>query len=129
MRRLTTLLATVVAGMIGCLTGSCQNTFQSLDNASFSQLLEKGDVQLVDVRTPEEFAQGHIPEAVNIDVSAADFMDRCTGELDKDRTVAVYCRSGRRSKTAAKALSKAGFKVVELDGGYISWDGPKTGTH
>ena len=46
--------------------------------------------------------------------------------LDKKRTVAVYCRSGRRSKNAAGQLVKEGFKVVELEGGFLGWDGPST---
>lgn len=125
MRRFTTLLATALASILGCSSTACQTPFRSLDAAEFAQLLESPGVQLVDVRTPEEFAAGHIPGAVNIDVYADDFLAQCLDTLDKDRELAVYCRSGRRSKEAAGKLSKAGFKVSELDGGFISWTGPR----
>ena len=83
-------------------------------------------MQLVDVRTPEEFAEGHIPDALNINVMDENFIDLAISSLDRKRAVAVYCRSGRRSKTAAGELAKEGFKVVELEGGFLGWNGPKT---
>ena len=96
--------------------------FESMNNAEFARILAEPGVQVVDVRTPGEFAEGHIPGAVNIDVRGADF-DRRIRTLDRDRPVAVYCRSGSRSKVAASTLSEAGFKVFDLDRGIINWDG------
>ena len=55
-----------------------------------------------------------------------DFIDLAISSLDRKRTVAVYCRSGRLSKTAAGELAKEGFKVVELEGGFLGWNGSKT---
>ena len=103
---------------------SCNNNgkFTSMDIEAFGRAISKPDVQLVDVRTPAEYDHGHIPGAINIDVSAADFAQKIL-TLDPKHTVAVYCRSGRRSKSAAETLAKAGFKVVELNSGIISWRG------
>ena len=87
--------------------------------------ISDSNVQLVDVRTAEEFADGHIPGAVNIDVKRDDFDELAAAGLDSGRPVAVYCRSGARSKVAAKRLAGKGFTVYELDNGFMNWDGPK----
>lgn len=87
----------------------------------FSRTIADSAVQLVDVRTAEEFTQGTIPGSVNIDVNSGDFGVTADSLLDKNRTVAIFCRSGRRSKKAAEILSLNGFNVVELDKGYNSW--------
>lgn len=78
-------------------------------------------VQLLDVRTPEEYAEGHINGATNINVQSDNFREMAVRELSKDSTVLVYCRSGRRSLTAAEILIKLGYKVVNLKGGIIDW--------
>lgn len=113
-----TLLAMVTA-MVGC--GSAQN-FVSVDADDFAKAIAEKGVQLVDSRTAEEYQAGHIPGAINVDVNSADF-DKKISTLKKNSVVAVYCRSGRRSKIAAKRISQQGFKVVELDGGILSWRG------
>jgi rhodanese-related sulfurtransferase len=77
---------------------------------------------LVDVRTAKEYSEGHIPGAMNIDVNAPDFEEKIK-VLDKKENVAIYCRSGRRSKIAAEKMTAAGFKVIELNTGFLSWDG------
>ncbi|MCW4468896.1 rhodanese-like domain-containing protein [Flavobacterium sp. MFBS3-15] len=83
----------------------------------------KDTVQLIDVRTPAEFKQGHIEGAMNIDVNSADF-EKNIQWLDKDKPVYIYCRSGQRSYTAAKRMEKAGFKVLyDVKGGILSWNG------
>ena len=76
----------------------------------------------IDVRTPEEFSEGHIPGAINIDVKGEGF-DEKVAQLDKSQPVAIYCRSGRRSKLAAERMANAGFKVTELSEGILSWKG------
>ena len=100
--------------------------FESMDNAEFAAIIADTTVQLVDVRTPAEFAAGHIPEAVNIDVRGENFESQAQSTLDKERPVAVYCRSGARSKTAARALTEKGFRVYELNKGFMNWNGPRT---
>ncbi len=72
---------------------------------------------LIDVRTPEEFAEGHIAGAVNIPV---DQIGARLSEIPQDQTVVVYCRSGNRSATAAAELAASGYTVYDL-GGIISW--------
>jgi rhodanese-related sulfurtransferase len=74
------------------------------------------DRTIIDVRTPGEFAAGHLDGAVNIDVQAADFGDRIA-ELDPDGAYLVYCRSGRRSAIAAEQMAEAGFTDIADAGG------------
>ncbi len=76
---------------------------------------------LLDVRRPEEFAQGHLPGAVNMDISDPGFAQR-VATLDSKRPAYVYCRSGARSAKAAKELGIAGFsQVFNLAGGMLDW--------
>ena len=79
------------------------------------------DETLPDVRTAEEYADGHIENTLNIDVLKDDFQEKALITLPKDKTIAVNCRSGKRSKNAAKILVKNGYKVIELDEGYNGW--------
>lgn len=79
---------------------------------------EMETVILVDVRTPEEYAAGHLDNALNINWYDADFADQI-GKIDKDNTIYVYCKKGGRSAKAAQMLDSLGFKaVVDLEGGY-----------
>ena len=111
------MLATLAA-LVGC--GA--QKFTTLSPDSFEESIKDADIQLVDVRTAEEYAEQHIPGAVNIDVYADDFVNQCLDRLDKERPVAVYCRTGRRSASAAEQLRKAGFKkVLNLEGGIVGW--------
>ena len=87
----------------------------------FADSIDNPGVQLVDVRTPEEYAAGNIPGSVNIDVLTGKFGETASALLDRAYTVAVYCRSGNRSKNAAQVLSMMGYNVVELNGGYNEW--------
>ena len=96
--------------------------FVSVDADTFALEIVKDNVQLLDVRTAEEFAQGRIPSAINMDVNAENF-DEMIKSLDKNKTVALYCRSGRRSKIAAEKVAKAGYHVIELNEGILSWKG------
>ena len=99
-----------------------QTEFKSVDIKEFKIEIAKSDVQIVDVRTVKEYSEGHIPGAMNIDVNAPDFEEKIK-VLDKKENVAIYCRSGRRSKMAANKLTAAGYKVIELNTGFLSWDG------
>ena len=81
-------------------------------------LSENGRLVLVDVRTPQEYAGGHISGAVNIPV---DELRSRLGELPHDREVAVYCQMGQRGYLAVRILAQAGFKVVNLGGGYKTY--------
>jgi rhodanese-related sulfurtransferase len=72
---------------------------------------------VIDVRKPEEYAEGHVARAVNIDVEAADF-DEQIADLAKDAPYLLYCRSGRRSAIAADLMTKAGFTDIVDAGGF-----------
>lgn len=96
--------------------------FESFAPAEFEKRLkEDASIQLVDVRRPDEFAAGHIDRAVLINVQDSTFMAKADSLLDKSKPVAVYCRSGKRSKDAATKLAKEGYQVYELDSGYLGW--------
>lgn len=80
------------------------------------------DIQLVDVRRPNEHREGHIEGALNIDFLEEDFARQMERQLDKNKPVMLYCRSGRRSAQAAEQLKALGFKqVYDLEGGFLEW--------
>ena len=96
--------------------------FKSVAVQEFANIIaDTTTVILVDVRTAEEYGSGHIENALNIDVKQDDFEKNAINMLPKDKTIAVYCRSGRRSKKAAEILSQNGYNVIELDSGYTGW--------
>lgn len=115
-------IAALVVAAIFVLSACKKSTFVSVDAVRFAEEITRKGVQIVDVRTAAEFADGHIPGAVNIDVNSPDFAQQIA-KLNTSKTVALYCRSGRRSKIAAEKVTAAGYKVVELDGGILSWRG------
>ena len=84
-------------------------------------LIKDNKIQLVDVRTVAEYSEGHIPGSLNINVMDENFAAAVDELLQKDQPVAVYCKSGRRSRNAAKLLVKKGFKVYNLDKGILNW--------
>ena len=96
--------------------------FKSVAVQEFANIIsDTTTIILVDVRTAEEYGSGHIENALNIDVKQDDFEETAIKTLPKNKTIAVYCRSGRRSKKAAEILSQNGYKVIELDSGYTGW--------
>ena len=96
--------------------------FESITPQEFSELISSQEVVLVDVRTPQEYDSGHIPGTMhNIDVKDESFVFKANALLSKDVPVAIYCRSGNRSKTAAELLAKEGYKVYELATGFKGW--------
>jgi phage shock protein E len=119
-KRLLALLAMLVAGALlvtGCSSTSTGGAVQTVDPQSFLTTAAQPGTTVIDVRTPAEFAAGHVDGAVNIDVEGATFQADI-GTLDKNGTYAVYCHSGRRSALATDAMSQAGFtNVYNLNGG------------
>lgn len=100
-------------------------TFRKITRITPLELKEaiKGNksLQLIDVRTPQEYKSGYIQPAKNIDVHSSNFIEKMS-KLDKSKPVYVYCRSGMRSNKASKQLVKAGFEeVLDLKGGYMAW--------
>lgn len=102
---------------------SCSaKSFQNIEVAEFSELISDSNVQLVDVRTPAEFAVEHLENALLIDFRSADFDSVCAETLDPLRPVALYCRSGKRSAAAAQRLADKGFTTYNLVGGILKWN-------
>lgn len=94
-----------------------------LDRTDYAQKTEGKKVVIIDVRTPQEFAAGHIEGAININVKSIDFNEKIEN-MDKDQPVYIYCQSGNRSRTAAQKLRKAGFtEIYDLKGGFVLWNG------
>ncbi|GGH77645.1 rhodanese-like domain-containing protein [Phaeocystidibacter marisrubri] len=98
-----------------------QPSIVSVGAEEFEKRMEETPGYLLDVRTPAEFAEGHIEGANLINFYDSDFKDRIS-ELDKSETVYVYCRSGGRSGNASRVMEELGFQnVVDLSGGITSW--------
>ena len=103
---------------------SCQQkgeTFKSLSVGEFARLIAQPEMQLVDVRTVAEYSEAHIPGSININVLDETFEAVADSMLQAEKPVALYCRSGKRSKKAAAILSKKGYTVYELDKGFNGW--------
>jgi rhodanese-related sulfurtransferase len=80
------------------------------------------DIQLIDVRTPEEFSEGHLDNAININYFDDTFIKDMSSKLDKSKPIYIYCKIGGRSGKASKKLEKEGFtKVYDLEGGILNW--------
>lgn len=108
------------------VTFSCQSQKDSkikvVQKSEFQTVITKENVQLIDVRTPQEYADGFIKGAKNINVNDANFETEIQ-KLDKTQPVYIYCRSGARSQTAAKKMVELGFtQIVDLQGGYMNWN-------
>ncbi len=111
---------TWLCALCGC-KGQGAVDFRSVGAEDFAQIIKDTTVVRLDVRTAEEYAAGHIDGAILIDVLQNDFLSEAKKQLPQDRTIALYCRSGRRSKTAAKLLAAEGYDVVELATGWLGW--------
>ncbi len=98
-----------------------RDSFRSVSAEEFERTIADSTVILVDVRTEQEYDEGHIDGAILIDVLQDDFMERAVELLPEDKPVALYCRSGKRSKRAAAMLAGQGYNVTELSDGYIGW--------
>lgn len=96
--------------------------------AEAGQLIQKNEVVILDVRTPEEFGSGHLKGATNLDINASDFQEKLA-TLDKEKKYLIHCEAGGRSKRAATRMKGLGFATVyNLEGGIKAWEaaGQKT---
>ena len=119
MKKIFMIISAVLCNLLGC-TAQQQN-FKSLDAEAFEKVISDTSVVRLDVRSIDEYASGHIAKAINIDVMKDDFTTKATSLLPKDKTIALYCRSGRRSKKAAGILVENGYQVIELNSGISGW--------
>ena len=121
--------ALCLAVLAGCAGGGDAqpaaetDTYRQVTQEEAQSMMEsETDFVILDVRTPQEFAQGHIPNAVNLPLD--DIGDNPPAELpDPDQLIMVYCRSGNRSKTASEALASMGYTNVVEFGGINTWPG------
>jgi len=118
MKKLLFALFASTLVLTSCSSGSSATNLGAKDFAS--KVAEPG-VIVLDVRTAAEFAEGHLENAINIDVEGGQF-DAGIAQLDKTKTYAVYCRSGRRSGNAVEKMSSAGFtSLFNLNAGIADW--------
>lgn len=96
--------------------------FKTVDVDEFAKAVADTSYLVLDVRTPAEHAEGHIPGThFNIDVLEDSYTENALRTLPKDKPVALYCRSGNRSKNAARILAEKGYQVIELGIGFRGW--------
>jgi rhodanese-related sulfurtransferase len=101
--------------------GAVGATVTHVDAAGAATLIRERRVVILDIRTPEEYADGHIAGSTNIDFSTRDFEKRLSA-LNRTNTYLVHCASGGRSTRSLESFKKLGFKsVVHLDGGFRAW--------
>ena len=137
---------TCLFAALGLTTACGQQNFDNYDVKEFAELIADSNVVILDVRKADEFAEGHIKGAILIDQFQSDFLEQakaaiervqsevCFGsvereqsrpkvkaKLPKEKTIAVYWCSGRRSANAAGKLADVGYKCVNLKGGILAW--------
>ncbi|MES1218588.1 MAG: thioredoxin domain-containing protein [Bacteroidota bacterium] len=120
----TLFASTFLLLLTSCQSGQTQNTKTNLSANEFdSKIKEFSPAMVLDVRTPEEFAKGHLPNAKNFNWNGNSFAQQIA-MLDKTKPVFVYCLSGMRSTSAANKMRSEGFKeVYQLEGGILKWRG------
>ena len=105
-----------------CMSCQSKQAFKSVDVEEFAKVIADTSYVLLDVRRATEYDEGHIPGThFNIDVLQESFESEAMKMLREKKKVALYCRSGNRSKNAARILSEKGFQVVELSTGFKGW--------
>lgn len=115
---LTIFFLTTLLICEGCST----NINETLNPKEFFEILKLKDIQIIDIRTPEEYSTGYIERALNIDFYDPEFVDKMN-KLDKKKPLAIYCKSEGRTKEALKALNSSGFiKIYMLKGGLLMWE-------
>lgn len=120
MKKVILSIATFLLIAVSCINQKQEGVVVASVDA-FEQKMNEPEVQLIDVRTDEEYAEGHIANATNIDVLQSDFKDKVSS-LDKEKPVMVYCKMGGRSAKAAGILKEMGFhEVTDLEGGITAW--------
>jgi rhodanese-related sulfurtransferase len=113
--------APAVSATSGPTAAAAPAAGSSLSPSDFAAAAKLPDTVLLDVRTPSEFAAGHITGAVNLDVQSATFPEQAA-TLDPAKNYAIYCHSGNRSKVAMTAMGQSGFgHVFDLAGGISAW--------
>ena len=115
------LISLSLFGLTACQSGDNNATYEQITAEQAKTIMDtEKDYVIIDARTEEEFAEGHIENAILI--PEYEIKDRAPKELsDKEQLILVYCRSGRRSKIASEELVKLGYTNVKEFGGIIDW--------
>lgn len=97
-------------------------SFKTVSVSEFAAIIaDTTAIQLLDVRTLKEFDEGHIAGALQIDFYSDQFLPQTLAKLSKEKPIAIYCRSGRRSASAAEKLAAEGYQLINLAGGILAW--------
>ncbi|MBY8961742.1 rhodanese-like domain-containing protein [Flavobacterium sp. D11R37] len=120
MKKIICLIVAVIA-LVSCQAQQKEQSVMLVKPTVFSEKMAEHKGQLVDVRTPTEYKQGYIKDAVNIHLYDKDFEQRIE-QLDKTKPLYVYCKAGGRSAEAVAIMKEKGFtSIIELDGGMDAW--------
>ena len=115
-------LLTLLAACTADVPAPEGSRYEHVDAKGAASAAAKEGVVILDVRTPGEYAAGHLKNAVLIDYKSKDFRQRLA-ELDKSKTYLLHCRSGGRSTSAIPTFKELGFQhVIHLDGGMLAWE-------
>jgi rhodanese-related sulfurtransferase len=121
MKQFLVILFLVSAFAFSCKEETPADGVKLVTPEEMKELSQLEDVQLIDVRTPEEYVEGYIEGFRNIDFYSETFQDDIE-KLDKSKPIIVYCRSGGRSGKCSKLMQEKGFtKIYDLDGGITKW--------
>lgn len=122
-KKITLLIIAFVLFLVGCSSNGT-NSIRSYENISTDEaqsMITKKEVEIIDVRTPGEFAEGHVPEAVNLPLQD---LENQVSNLDKNKSYLIVCRSGNRSGQASEVLVSKGFShIYNMEGGMNQWKG------
>ena len=121
MKRILALIAAILLVLTGCGGTAMENTYQQITQEEAKDMMDAGDVVVLDVREQSEFDAGHIPGAVLLPVGTIAKDTAAAVIPEPDTVVLVYCRSGNRSKTASQALADLGYTNVYEFGGINDW--------
>lgn len=121
MKKLYPLVLAIMALVLNACQESVASQVETITVEQMSDALNAEEIQLLDVRTTEEYFEGHLENATNICVTDDDFKEK-VANLDRDKPIYVYCKKGGRSARAAKILKEMGFKkIYDMSGGMDSW--------
>jgi len=121
-------IVVLIAALFSTISLPAQDktTGKTLTQKKFQQLMSKRNTVILDVRTPEEYKEGHIPGSLQIDVLKAENFKQSVAGMDKNKKYLIYCHSGKRSASAKFIMKNLGFKkLYDLDGGFSKWTGKK----
>lgn len=110
------LIGISLLSLLGCAKDAKQASYQMIDAKKAKEMMDSQEVVILDVRTVEEFNEGHIEHAINIPLADIESIT-----LDQEQTILVYCRSGSRSKQASAILAEKGYTKIYEFGGILDW--------